>query len=426
MNFYTSFTTGCLALPPIRTSGRKGSGMKRLVKRAGALSTAVAATIGLVACGSSKTSTSATTAPAGTTAPSISATSFTSDFSVMASLKALASQGKGKIAVLLPDTQSSARYVSFDAPYLTQAFQAAGLTSADFQIQNAQNSAQTMQTQAEAAITNGATVLLIDPLDSGSGAAIEANAVQQGVKVIDYDRITLNGKASQYVSFDNVNVGKQIGQGLIDCVAAWNVSKPQVLEMDGDPTDNNATLFAQGYNQVLQPKFADNSFTKVAEPAGTWDNQKALTNFQQQYTAHPNVNAVVAANDGIANSVISALKTLNIGAKKVPTTGQDATLQGLQNILGGYQCMTVYKPIYLEAQAAAALALYLRAGQTPPSGLVNGTTNNKATDVPSVLLTPISVTTQNMATTVIKDKFVKAADLCTGSFASACSAAGIS
>ncbi|MDP9074176.1 MAG: substrate-binding domain-containing protein [Actinomycetota bacterium] len=403
--------------------------MNLLAKRVGVLSTAVAATIGLVGCGKSSSTTSSTTstpASATTAAPNITATSFTSDFSVMASLKALASQGKGKIAVLLPDTQSSARYVSFDAPYLTKAFQAAGLTANDFQIQNAQNSAQTMQTQAEAAITNGATVLLIDPLDSGSGAAIEANAVNQGVKVIDYDRITLNGKASHYVSFDNVNVGKQIGQGLIDCISAWNVASPQVLEMDGDPTDNNATLFAQGYNSVLKPKFDDNSYKLVAEPAGTWDNQKALTNFQQQYTAHSTINAVVAANDGIANSVVSALKTLNIGSKKIPTTGQDATLQGLQNILSGYQCMTVYKPIYLEAQAAASLALYLRAGQTPPSGLVNGKTNNKVTDVPSVLLTPISVTTQNMEATVVKDGFVKAADLCTGSFASACSAAGIS
>ncbi len=129
-------------------------------------------------------------------APKITAKEFTSDFSAMAKLKALAKKGKGKVAVLLPDTQSSARYVSFDEPYLTQAFEAAGLSSDDFQVQNAQGSTQTMQTQAEAAITNGATVLVIDPLDSGSGAAIEANAVQQGVKVIDYDRLTLNGKAT--------------------------------------------------------------------------------------------------------------------------------------------------------------------------------------------------------------------------------------
>jgi D-xylose transport system substrate-binding protein len=406
--------------------------MNNSLKRAGVLSTAAVLMAGLVACSKSSTTTSTATTNGGTTATTanaaanISATSFTSDFSAMAGLKALAAQGKGKIAVLLPDTQSSARYVSFDAPYLAKAFEAAGLTSADYQIQNAQGSASTMQTQAEAAITNGATVLLIDPLDSGSGAAIESNAVAQGVKVIDYDRITLNGKAGYYVSFDNVSVGKLIGQGFVDCVTAWNVAKPQVLEMDGDPTDNNATLFAQGYNSVLDPKFADGSYVKVGEPAGTWDNQKALTNFQQQYTAHPNINAVVAANDGVANSVISALKTLNVGAKKVPTTGQDATLQGLQNILAGYQCMSVYKAVYLEAQASVALALFLRAGQTPPTALVNGKTNNKAADVPSVLLTPTSVTAANMEATVVKDGFVKVSDLCAGSFASACTTAGIS
>jgi D-xylose transport system substrate-binding protein len=203
------------------------------------------------------------------------------------------------------------------------------------------------------------------------------------------------------------------------------VTKPQVLEMDGDPTDNNATQFAQGYNSVLNPKFKSKTFVKVGEPAGTWDNQKALTNFEQQFTAHPNINAVLAANDGVANSVISSLKNNQVPAKKVPTTGQDATLQGLQNVLTGFQCMSVYKPIYTEAQAAVAVAMYLRAGQKPPSSLVNGKSNNKVTSVPSVLLTPITVNPQNMASTVIKDKFVSAADLCAGSVAAACTAAGI-
>ncbi len=352
-------------------------------------------------------------------------TSFTSDFSAMAALKPLATKGKGNVAVLLPDTQSSARYVSFDAPYLTQAFQTAGLSSGQFQVQNAQGSTQTMQTQAEAAITNGATVLIIDPLDSGSGAAIEANAVQQGVKVIDYDRLTLNGKASYYVTFNLVGVGKLLGKGLVDCAAAWGVTKPEVLEMDGDPTDNNAGLFAKGYNSVLNPKYKSKAFVKVGEPAGTWDNQKALTNFEQQFTAHPNINAVLTANDGLANSVISSLKNNQIPAKKVPTTGQDATVQGLQNILSEYQCMTVYKPVYTEAQAAVAVAMYLRAGQKPPASLLNAKFNNKVTDVPSVSLTPVSVNTQNMAATVVKDDFVSPSELCAGSFASACTAAGI-
>jgi D-xylose transport system substrate-binding protein len=388
-------------------------------------SVAVVVVAAMAGCGSSKSSSKATTTSGAGAAGNISVSSFTSDFAAMSQLRSVAQKGKGKVAVLLPDTQSSARYVSFDAPLLTRAFEAAGLSSADFQIQNAQGSASTMQTQAEAAITNGASVLLVDPLDSGSGAAIEQNAAARGVKTIDYDRLTLNGTSNYYVSFNNVNVGRLIGQGFVDCVQAWNVQRPQVLVMNGAPTDNNATLFSQGYHQILDPLFSNGTYTKVAEPAGTWDNQTGLTLFQQQYAAHPNINAVVTPNDGIANSVISGLKTLQLPPKRVPTTGQDATLQGLQNILAGYQCMTVYKPIYVEAQAAAALALYIRAGQTPPASLVNGTSDNKRTQVPSVLLTPITVTTQNMASTVVKDQFVDRTQLCGGSFASACSAAGI-
>jgi D-xylose transport system substrate-binding protein len=362
----------------------------------------------------------------GQSVPPLKQTDLTTDFSAMAKLKPLAQQGKGKIAVLLPDTQSSARYVQFDAPYLTQAFETAGLSQNDFSVQNAQGSTQTMQTQAEAAITNGASVLVVDPLDSGSGAAIEQNAKSKGVATVDYDRLTLNGSSKYYVSFNNVTVGKRIGQGLVDCITQQNVQKPQVLEMDGDPTDNNATLFAKGYNSVLNPKFKSKQFVKVGEPGGTWDSQKALTNFQQQFTAHPNINAVVAANDEVANSVISVLKTNQIPPNTIPTTGQDATLVGLQNILSGFQCMTVYKPIYVEAQAAAAVALSLRAGKTPPKGLVNGKSNNKKTNVASVLLTPVSVTTANMNDTVVKDNFVSASDLCAGAFATACQSAGIS
>jgi D-xylose transport system substrate-binding protein len=395
------------------------------MKQMAAVGTATLLTLGAAACGNGGGKSSSSEASGSGSASSISPADFTSDFSGMAKLKDVASQGKGKIAVLLPDTQSSARYVAYDAPFLTQAFEAAGLSKDDFIIQNAQGSTSTMQTQADAAITNGASVLVVDALDSGSGAAIERDAQSKGVATIDYDRLTLNGSSGYYVSFDNVAVGKKIGQGMVDCVKQWNVQKPQVLEMDGDPTDNNATLFAQGYNSVLKPEFDDGAYVKVGEPGGTWDSQKALTNFEQQFTAHPNINAVVTANDTLANSVISVLKTDKVPAQTIPTTGQDATLIGLQNVLAGYQCMSVYKPIYTEAQAAAAVALFVRAGETPPKSLVNGTTNNQQTDVPSVLLTPVSVTTANMNDTVVKDHFVNTADLCAGSLASACKSAGI-
>jgi len=401
------------------------------LKRASTLAAAIFLAAGLAACGSSskKTTTATTTAASPSTTVAISATSFTADFSAMAQLTSLASQGKGLVGVLLPDTTTSTRYVAYDAPYLTKAFQAAGLTASQFKIDNAQGSASTMQTQAEADITAGATVLLVDALDSGSGAAIEANATAHGVKVIDYDRLTKGGAKDRiYVSFDNVTVGKLIGQGEVDCITAWNVKKPNVLVMDGDATDNNATLFAQGYNGVLKPNFDSGAYVKVGEPAGSWTPSVAQTTFAQQYTAHPNINAVVTPNDDNANAVIAYLQSKKIPAKTFPTTGQDASLPGLQNILKGYQCGTVYKPITLEAEGAAAAALFLRAGQTPPASLVNSTTRDTTAnaDIQSVYLTPTWVTTANMAATVVKDGFRTASDICISAIASACTAAGIS
>jgi D-xylose transport system substrate-binding protein len=334
------------------------------------------------------------------------------------------------VGVLLPDTTTSARYVEFDAPYLTKAFEAAGLKSSQFKVDNAQGSASTMQSQAEADITAGASVLLVDPLDPGSGAAIEKNAEAKGVKVIDYDRLVTGGPADRYyVSFNNVQVGQLIGQGEVSCISAWGVKHPNILIMDGDPTDNNAKLFAQGYNGVLAPHFADKSYVKVGEPAGTWDPPTAATTFEQQFTAHKNINAVVTPNDDNANAVISVLQKDKIPPKTFPTTGQDASPSGLQNILKGYQCGTVYKPIYEEAQAAAALALYLRAGLTPPTSLVNAQTKDTTLgkNIASVYTVPHWVTTQNMAATVVKDGAVKVSDLCTGAaLMQACTAAGIS
>jgi len=346
----------------------------------------------------------------------------------MAQLKDLAAQGQGLIGVLLPDTTTSTRYEQYDRPYLTKAFKAAGLSSSDFKVDNAQGSAQTMQTQADADITNGATVLLVDAIDSGSGAAIEANARSKGVAVIDYDRLTLGGPDDRvYVSFDNVNVGKFIGNGEISCIEAWKVKKPNILIMNGDPTDNNAKLFAQGYNGVLAPKFSSGEYVKVGEPAGTWTPAVTATNFDQQLTAHPNINAVVTANDDNANAVIADLQRQQVPPRTFPTTGQDASLVGLQNILKGYQCGTVYKPNSAEAQAAAAVALYLRAGEDVPSSLINGTTNDSQTgkDVRSVLLTPKWVTADNMNDTVIKDKYVTPSDLCVAVVKQACTKAGI-
>jgi len=360
--------------------------------------------------------------------PTISAKSFTRTFTAMAALKPLAAQGKGNVAVILPDTVSSARYTEFDAPYLTKALQTAGLSSSQFTVQNAQGSASTELSMAQTAITKGASVLIMDPLDSGTGAQIEKYAAAHGAQVVDYDRLVLGGSRKYYVSFDNVRVGTLLGQGMASCVTAWHVAKPNVLVMYGDPTDNNATLFGQGYNAVMNPFFSSGKWAKVGKAAGTWDPPTALTEFQQQFTAHANINAVLTPNDENAAPIITYLQRKGVKAKTFPVTGQDATLIGLQNIIAGYQCGTVYKPIYLEAQAAAALAMYMRAGKTPPAALVNGSVMDTTAkvSVPSVLLTPVWVTPTNMNSTVIADKFVPASQLCAGKFASDCTAAGIS
>jgi D-xylose transport system substrate-binding protein len=389
---------------------------------------AASAALVAAACGSSSTTSSAPSSSGSSAVPQISAASFNLTFDAMTKIKSLAAKGKGKVAVILPDTVSSTRYVEFDAPYLKKSFQLAGLSSSDTIIQNALGSDATQYSDAQADITNGATVLVVDPLDSGVGARIESYAKSHGVPVIDYDRLTLGGTRKYYVSFNNTYVGTLLGNGLVSCIAAWHVAKPQVMVMRGAPTDNNATLFANGYLAVLQPKFSAGTYKDVANPAGTWDPPTALTEFQAAYSAHPNINAVLMPNDENGAPIIHYLITKGIKPMTFPVTGQDATLTGLQNVIAGYQCGTVYKPIYLEAQAAAALAMYLRAGVTPPAALVNGfaTDVNTHVNVPSILETPEWVVPTTIQSTVIKDGFVPASQLCAGSYAADCTKYGIS
>jgi D-xylose transport system substrate-binding protein len=390
--------------------------------------TAVAGSAALViaACGSSSSGGSSGGSTTAST-PKLSLSQIDNTFSAMATLKPLAAKGKGTVAVILPDTVSSTRYVEFDAPYLKESFQKAGLKSSQYVVQNALGSDATQFSDAQTDITKGATVLVVDALDSGVGAHIESYAKAHGVPVIDYDRLVLGGQRKYYVSFNNVQVGKLIGQGMVSCVAAWGVKKPQLIVMKGAPTDNNATLFAQGYDAVLAPQFSS-GWKDVSNPAGTWDPPTALSEFQQQYTAHPNINAALIPNDENGAPIIHYLTNKGIKPKTFPTTGQDATLTGLQNILANYQCGTVYKPIYLEAEATAALAMYIRAGVVPPASLVNGTTEDTQSKVAvkSVLLAPKWVTATNMNSTVIADKFVPASQLCAGKYAKPCAAAGIS
>jgi D-xylose transport system substrate-binding protein len=324
----------------------------------------------------------------------------------------------GMVAVLLPDTKSSVRYETFDRPLLTKAFTAAGVP---VQVSNAQGDTSAQIQEAEQAITNGAKVLLLDALDSGTGASIEANAKSQGVKVIDYDRLVLKGSADYYVSFDNTEVGKLQGQGLVACLGSKKT--PRIAMLDGSPTDNNATLFKQGAHSVLDPKFASGAYKNVAEQAvPDWDNQQALTIFEQMLEKTNNkIDGVLAANDGLANAAISALKARRL--PQIPITGQDATLQGIQNILTGDQCMTVYKPIVQEVNAAAKLATALAKGQTPTG--VTSSTNNGSKQVPSILLHPISVTKASVGKYFGNADFPTRAQVCTGKVAAACTSAGV-
>ena len=409
--------------------------------RATLLAALATAAIVASACSSSATTAPAASAAAssGASTSSISVTSFDAAFSAMAQLKDVYTAGKGLVGVILPDATTSARYTSYDLPYLKQAFTAAGYADADFKIDNASGTATTELALAQADITAGAKVLLVDPLDSTTGNQIQAAAAAAGVTMISYDRATFQGTNTYYVSFDNVQVGELIGKGFMQCVTDWGVTSPKVFTVDGgQDTDPNAIDFAKGYNdavwgqkvaQVAAGATNSAGMTLVGEQlAPGWDNAKGGAIFQQAYTANPSINATIEANDGLAGAVITALKAAGVPAKKVPTTGQDATLQGMEYVLQGWQCGSVYKPIYLEAQAAVALATFLRAGQTPPAALVNGTTTdpkNSATTEPAVLLTPMWVNAANMEATVITDKFIAASDLCAAVGADVCTAAGI-
>ena len=329
-----------------------------------------------------------------------------------------------KVAVLLPDTKSSVRWETADRPLLQQAFQSAGVP---VEIQNAQGDKSTQQQQAEQAITNGAKVLLLVNLDSGSGAAIEANAKSQGVKVIDYDRLTLGGSADYYVSFDNVAVGKLQGQGLVDCLQkGGGPAKPKIAELNGSPTDNNATLFAQGYNSVLNPLYKAGKAVKVADQSvPDWDNQKALTIFEQMLQKESNkIDGVLAANDGLGNAAISAIKARKL--KQIPVTGQDATAQGIQNILSGDQCMTVYKAVKKEADAAAALAIAAAKGDST-SDLATGSVDDSESGkkVAAVLLDPEAIYFDNVKD-VIADGYTTKDKVCTADYTAKCAEAGIS
>ncbi|MGI9196352.1 MAG: sugar ABC transporter substrate-binding protein [Candidatus Nanopelagicales bacterium] len=306
-----------------------------------------------------------------------------------------------KVGVILPDAASSARWETADRKFLEEAFGAAGV---EYDIQNANGDKAKFATIADQMLNEGVNVMLIVNLDSPSAAAVIKKADEQGVPVIDYDRLTLGGGAQYYVSFDNVAVGTKIGEGLVTCMQKNGNNDGPVALLNGSPTDNNATLFKQGYEKVIK----DAGYTIAADQSvPDWDNTKAGTIFEQMYTeAGGDFIGVASANDGLGGAVISVLER-NGQAGKIPVTGQDATDEGLQRVLMGTQCMTVYKAIKQEADAAAALAVALAKGEIPTAdGLATGSVTDSETGgtVKAVLLEPMSIFPENVKD-VIADGF---------------------
>ena len=320
--------------------------------------------------------------------------------------------GKIQACALLPDTKSSTRYTLFDAPYLSAAFKQANVPA---QVLNALGDAQKQKSQAQQCLAKGAKVILLDQLNAASGNAITNLAVQQHAKVIDYDRLVVGSKAAYYVSFDNVRVGKLQGQGLVKGLQSASTSgTPVVAELNGGITDNNAKLFKQGYDSVLNPLYASGKLKKATagDQWTDWDPIKGRQIFDQMLARNGNkINGVLAANDGLAGAVVASLKAH--GLKPIPLTGQDATPTGVQFILAGWQTGTVYKSVRKEADAAAAAAIAVVKGKSVPG--VNGTTSGTK----SILLTPVWITKSNYKL-LFDEGFLKRSQVCTGPYAKDC------
>jgi D-xylose transport system substrate-binding protein len=317
--------------------------------------------------------------------------------------KPTASAQNTRVGVLLPDTASSPRWVSADPDEINQQCIAYRLTC---YVDNANGSATAQQAQAQALINAGVGVLLVTDVDPGEGKAVESLAQQHDVVTIDYDRLTPGGTAAYYVSYDNVQVGEDQGTALTECSQVKDKPTVNYVDIDGAPTGNDATLLERGYNSVLsrQP-----GWKKLAERAGNWDPATAHTVFTTMLGRHPDINAVMVADDTMAQAVINVLKARGL-AGKVAVSGQDATAGGLDDIMAGSQCFTVYRPVAGEADVAIKLAGQILAGQMPaaPAATTDPTSGR---EVPSYLATPIVITKADVDVPV-KDGYVSYAAVC--------------
>ena len=366
-----------------------------------------AAVLAAAGCSSSKSKASSTsTPPAGGSSTNSS------------SAPGGAVDGKGaKVGIILPDTTSSPRWVTADPTALAADCKKDNLNC---DIQNAQGSASKMKTIAEQMEASGVKVLMIVDLDAASGAAIEQEATKNGVIPVDYDRLTPGGGAALYVSFDNTKVGELQGQTLVQCPEVKGQSAVKYVEIDGAATDNNATLFHNGYDGVLSKT---TGWTKVAEQDGNWDAPTAQREFSTMLGANPDVKAVMVANDTMAGAVITVLKQQHLNGK-VAVSGQDATAAGLQHIMDGDQCFTIYKPSTAEAGPAIDAIALLANGQVPQTNGVTITDPQTKKPVPAILATPTAITKDNVATP-INDQYTPKSTVCTGAYVAKCTAAGV-
>jgi D-xylose transport system substrate-binding protein len=327
--------------------------------------------------------------------------------------------GGGSIALLLPESKT-ARYESQDRPNFEKKVKEL-CSDCPIIYSNADQDAAKQQQQAEAAITKGAKVLVLDPVDAASAGAIVTRAKQSKIPVVSYDRLITDADIDYYISFDNERVGKLQGESLTKKLKA-DGAKGSIIMINGAPTDNNAKLFKQGAHSVI-----DGSGYKVAKEYDTpdWSPDKAQQEMEQAITAvgKDGFVGVYAANDGTAGGAIAAMKGNGVDPTKIPSTGQDAELAGIQRILIGEQYMTVYKAIKAEAEAAAQLAVDLAQGKTPSGA--DAKIDNGTKEVPSILLTPVAVTKDNINDTIVKDNFWTVDEICTGKYAAGCKSAGI-
>ncbi len=326
----------------------------------------------------------------------------------------------GTVALLLPESKT-ARYESQDRPLFEQKLRAI-CPDCRLIYSNADQDAAKQQSQAEAAITNGAEVMVLDPVDGKAAASIVTRAKQSDIGVIAYDRPIENADVDYFISFDNQQVGRLQATALVDKLRA-DGARGDLVMINGAPTDPNAGEFKKGAHSVL-----DGSGYRIGREYDTpdWSPDRAQTEMEQAITAlgRDGFVGVYAANDGTAGGAIAAMRSAGIDSGTRPTTGQDAELAAIQRIVAGQQYMTVYKAIKPEAEQAAQLAVDLLNGDTD-SSLVNRQVNNGQKDVPSVILTPVEVTRDNIEDTIVRDGFWTVDQICTPAYADACRRLGL-